>query len=376
MEPRAIILSSQYIICDKRIFISVSFDRGPLGPETRMYTSTRVLQVGMRPTQLDHLIGQDDLVRVLKNKLQSGRMPHFFLFSGDVGGGKTTLARIVASLLQMPRLAGDKCPVEVSDDIMKNYSALDINEINAADKNGVDDIRELIKTMRYRPLFGSRAKVIIMDEAHQLSTAAQNALLKDTEEPPEHAYFIFCTSQKNKLIPAIIRRAEEFDVCALGKNDVKRLVRRASLNVKAKNDVTTTDEFINCLVENGITTPGIVLKACERYFNGSSVQASVFQTAETSLDSLGLCRAVVAGSWSRSAPILALMKKQDAIPVRCMVLGFLKSSLLRTQDQDKMFKYMNAMREISRTPYDDLSVLPATTESIARACMIISGRMT
>jgi hypothetical protein len=328
----------------------------------------------MRPQQLDDLLGQNDLVSVLKNKLQSGRLPHFFIFSGDIGCGKTTLARIVAALLQMPRQQGNKCPTTVHPEIWAKYDSLDIVEINAADKNGVDDVRELIRTMRYKPMMGSRTKVLILDEAHQLSAAAQNALLKDTEEPPEHAFFIFCTSQKKKIIAALLRRAEEFDVSSMDPKGVRELIDQASANASNVHGPQNNEQFIQCLLDNGVTAPGLVLKACERYFAGASIQASVFQTSESAFDTFALCRAVSSGSWQRVAPLLATMTKNDAIGARCMLLGFLKTNLLRSTP-DKMVKYMNAIREVSRAPYDDLSVLPATIEAIARACLIISNQI-
>src|SRR4051794_1808865 len=116
--------------------------------------SARVLALSMRPKSLDELVGQDKMVECISNQFATGRMPHFYLISGPIGSGKTTFARILARDLLHPA---------------------EIEEINAANKTGVDDVRALVDKMRYKPVHPKKNRVVILDEAHQLSNSAQNA---------------------------------------------------------------------------------------------------------------------------------------------------------------------------------------------------------
>ena len=154
--------------------------------------TSRVLSISMRPENLEEFLCTDT-VEIVKKQFESKRIPHFFLLVGESGSGKTTLARIITMKLQNTNIY--------------NTSKYDIKEINGSDKNGVDDVRQILNTINFKPMGPSLAKVIIIDEAHQLTTAAQNALLKDTEDTPEHVYFILCTNNDSKILAALKRRA-------------------------------------------------------------------------------------------------------------------------------------------------------------------------
>ena len=147
-----------------------------------------------RPQDFDEVVGQDAVVRTLKNAIASGQVRQAYLFAGPRGTGKTSMARILAKALncaQGPTPTPDKvCHACVA---IANGTSLDVVEMDAASHRGIDDIREIRERVVLQPAEG-RYKVYILDEAHQLTDAAWNALLKLIEEPPPHLVFIFCTT--------------------------------------------------------------------------------------------------------------------------------------------------------------------------------------
>ena len=165
-----------------------------------------------RPQTFDDVVGQDHVVRTLKNAIARNRIAHAYLFVGPRGTGKTSTARIFAKALNVTN--GPKADFDVNDPIAQSIadgSCLDVIEIDGASNNGVEQVRELRDTVRYAPAQGM-FKVYIIDEVHMLSTAAFNALLKTLEEPPAHAKFIFATTEVQKVLPTIISRCQRFDL--------------------------------------------------------------------------------------------------------------------------------------------------------------------
>jgi DNA polymerase-3 subunit gamma/tau len=177
----------------------------------------RVLARKYRPTTFSGLIGQDILVRTLTNALKTGRLAHAFMLTGVRGVGKTTTARIVARALNCIGPDGQGGPTTEPCGECPNCRAIsedrhvDVLEMDAASHTGVDDIRELIDGVRYRPT-SARYKVYIIDEVHMLSKNAFNALLKTLEEPPEHVKFIFATTEIRKVPVTVLSRCQRFDL--------------------------------------------------------------------------------------------------------------------------------------------------------------------
>ena len=177
----------------------------------------RVLARKYRPVDFNGLIGQDALVRTLTNAIKTQRLAHAFVLTGVRGVGKTTTARIIARALNCVGPDGkggptiepcgqcDQCRAIAED------RHVDVLEMDAASRTGVNDIRELIEGVRYRPT-SARYKIYIIDEVHMLSTAAFNALLKTLEEPPEHVKFIFATTEIRKIPVTVLSRCQRFDL--------------------------------------------------------------------------------------------------------------------------------------------------------------------
>lgn len=165
-----------------------------------------------RPDRFDQIVGQDHIVKVLKNQIAAGQTGHAYLFCGTRGTGKTTTARILAKALNCKaedRSARPCCECENCREVREG-TFMDVIEIDAASNNGVDSIRELRESVKYPPVKG-RNKVYIIDEVHMLSPGAFNALLKTLEEPPENVVFILATTEPQKLPATILSRCMRLD---------------------------------------------------------------------------------------------------------------------------------------------------------------------
>ncbi|WP_372054194.1 DNA polymerase III subunit gamma/tau [Tistrella mobilis] len=177
----------------------------------------RVLARKYRPRTFAELIGQDALVRTLTNAIETGRLAHAFLLTGVRGVGKTSTARIIARALNCTGPDGSGGPTPAPCGVCENCRMIvedrhvDVLEMDAASRTGVNDIREIIEGVRYRPV-GARFKIYIIDEVHMLSTSAFNALLKTLEEPPAHVKFIFATTELRKVPVTVLSRCQRFDL--------------------------------------------------------------------------------------------------------------------------------------------------------------------
>ena len=168
-----------------------------------------------RPQTFAALVAQEHVAETLRNAVRSGRLAQAYLFSGPRGVGKTTAARILAKAVNCLTPVADRPEAEPCGvcDACTSFDAgrsMNVIEIDAASHNGVDDMRELRETVRIPPQ-GARKKVYILDEVHMLSASAFNAILKTLEEPPEHALFIFATTEPHKVLPTILSRTQRFD---------------------------------------------------------------------------------------------------------------------------------------------------------------------
>ena len=202
--------------------------------------SYQVLARKYRPQKFSEVIGQEHVTRTLKNALEQGRTAHGYIFSGHRGIGKTTVARILAMALNCrssDKPVAEPCGVCESCTEIRAGNSVDVIEIDAATNRGIDEIRELREGTRYRPA-RDRFKIYILDEAHQITDAAFNALLKTLEEPPGHVVFMLATTQPEDIPQTIRSRCQHFSFRAVGFEEILNQLKDLSgrENIEADGD--------------------------------------------------------------------------------------------------------------------------------------------
>ena len=197
-----------------------------------------------RPSTFESVVGQHALTTTLKNAIATNKLAHAYLFCGPRGVGKTTCARIFAKTINCmsPTAEGEACNQCESCTAFNEQRSYNIHELDAASKNSVDDIRQLVEQVRIPPQIG-KYKVYIIDEVHMLSASAFNAFLKTLEEPPRHAIFILATTEKHKILPTILSRCQIYDFNRISVEDtVAHLAYVAS-----KEGITAEPEALNII---------------------------------------------------------------------------------------------------------------------------------
>ncbi len=210
-----------------------------------MSNNSKVLALKYRPQNFEDLIGQDVVAETITNSIKSNKVPNAYLFTGIRGVGKTTIARIVAKALNCSNGIENKCKTKCDNcDAITNSNHIDVLEMDAASRTGVDDVRELIEFSRYGPT-SSKYKIFIIDEVHMLSKQAFNALLKTLEEPPEYLKFIFATTEIKKIPVTVVSRCQRFDLSRIRSSELFTYIK----NIKDKERGKITDDALKLIVK-------------------------------------------------------------------------------------------------------------------------------
>ena len=238
--------------------------------------SYEVLARKLRPAGFGELVGQDHVVRALKHGLDNDRLHHAYLFTGTRGVGKTTIARILAKALNcetgVSATPCEQCSVCTQ---VKENRFVDLIEVDAASRTGVDDTRELLENAQYAPTVG-RYKVYLIDEVHMLSTASFNALLKTLEEPPEHVKFLLATTDPKKVPATVLSRCLQFQL----KNMSRETIVAYLQEVLQKETVTFDDAALSHIARAASGSMRDALSLTDQaiaYGNGSLLEADVVQ---------------------------------------------------------------------------------------------------
>lgn len=211
-----------------------------------MNKNLKVLALKYRPKIFKDLIGQEIIAETIYNSIKHDRSANAYLFTGIRGVGKTTIARIVAKSLNCLKGIDNLCSEDLCENCnaISNSNHIDVLEMDAASKTGVDDVRDLIEFSRYGPT-SSKYKIFIIDEVHMLSKQAFNALLKTLEEPPEYLKFIFATTEIKKIPVTVISRCQRFDLSRVNSNDLFKFIK----DVKNKENGNINDEALKLIVK-------------------------------------------------------------------------------------------------------------------------------
>ncbi len=211
-----------------------------------MNKNSKVLALKYRPQTFEDLIGQDVVAETITNSIKVNKIPNAYLFTGIRGVGKTTTARIVAKSLNCLHGIENLCKENLCEncEAIANSSHIDVLEMDAASKTGVDDIRDLIEFSRYGPT-SSKFKIFIIDEVHMLSKQAFNALLKTLEEPPEYLKFIFATTEIKKIPITVVSRCQRFDLSRIKSIELFEFIKK----IKDKESGKVSDDALKLIVK-------------------------------------------------------------------------------------------------------------------------------
>ena len=211
-----------------------------------MNKNSKVLALKYRPLIFEDLIGQEVVAETIINSIKVNKVPNAYLFTGIRGVGKTTIARIVAKSLNCIEAPENICKKNFCEncEAITNSNHIDVLEMDAASKTGVDDVRDLIEFSRYGPT-SSRFKIFIIDEVHMLSKQAFNALLKTLEEPPEYLKFIFATTEIKKIPITVVSRCQRFYLSRIKKSKLFEFIKK----IKDKENGNISDDALKLIIK-------------------------------------------------------------------------------------------------------------------------------
>ena len=258
-----------------------------------------------RPYTFDDVIGQEHIVRTLKNQISSHRVAHAYLFSGSRGTGKTTIAKIFARALNCSSpVNGSACGECETCKKVNESSAMNVIEIDAASHNGVDNIREINEEVKYTPAVG-KYKVYIIDEVHMLSIGAFNALLKTLEEPPVHVIFILATTDPQKIPVTILSRCQRFDFKRISAGEIENAMRK----YMEKEQIDIAEDalsYIARLADGGMRDALSILEQSISFYYGEHISLDKVQYLVGAVDTGILFRMVEAIASQNANEMLSL----------------------------------------------------------------------
>ena len=313
-----------------------------------------------RPKSLDDVVRQEHIVKVLKNQIESGRVGHAYLFCGPRGTGKTSVAKIFAQAINCEHpVGGSPCGKCAVCQALSRPENLDINEIDAASNNGVDEMRDLREKVQYPPVAG-KYKVYIVDEVHMLSMQAFNALLKTLEEPPHHAVFILATTEAHKIPPTILSRCMRFDFKLIPQADLEERLRHVFDSIGKKYEA----EAIAAIARAGAGSVRDMLSiadTCAAYTEGKLTYTDVMEVlGGADFDSIcALCGAMLQGETGTALEVA------ERFLAAGKSVGMLTSDVLQFLNECAIAKSCRGAKELLSMPEGDFAALAAVAKNAA-----------
>jgi len=302
------------------------------------------LTLKYRPKDWSDMVGQDDVIKSIQSVLRK-ETKRSFLFTGQSGIGKTTAARILV------------------DKVGCRYNNL--KEINGASHTGIDKMREIIEHVIHKPFGESNVIVVIVDECHQISKQAWQSILKIVEEPPEHVYWIFCTTEPSKIPPTIKTRCASFQFQPV-KTDV---ILDLLIDVASNECFKTPEEVLRVVARQSLGSPSQALSYLAQCYACHNVKdaCNAIQSANEEGEAITLIRAVVKGglTWSKAMRLLEPVRNQSAESIRLVMLQYLSTTAMGSKTNDQVGRVLEIMDCFSE-PYNSSEGMAPLLLSLGR----------
>jgi len=289
---------------------------------------SEIFHLKYRPTNFDEVIGQNSVVSSLKELFKSKNTPHSFLFVGPSGVGKTTIARIIASQV--------------------GCDSFNIIEVDAATHTGVDSMRELTENVKFQGI-GNPNKVVIIDEGHMLSKGAWNSLLKIIEEPPEHLYFIFCTTEGKKVPETIRTRCNTYLLKEVSKGDIELLLEV----VVDCEKLILPEGTIGIISKEALGSVRRALVYLSQVVGSTTLREvldKINTIAEEDDKVLGICRLIASGRlpWKKATEFALSVKESNLEGVRIQISNYLASCVVRSNSEKDSIRFLSLLGLFSK----------------------------
>ena len=281
------------------------------------------LHVSYRPQTLDEVMGQEHVIKSLKVFQKENSWPHAYLLIGPSGTGKTTLGRIIANELK----------------------AHDIVELDAASNSSVEGIRNLTSSLQYKGFGENSKRVIILDEVHSFSKQAWQALLKAIEEPPEHIYFVLCTTESEKVPKTIKTRCHEYNLKSVRYEDLASLVEF----IAEEEGIKLNEKMINLIAKEANGSPRQALTFLSKSRGCSSIEElrEILESADENSDVIDLCRLFASRKGITWAKVVSIVKKFEGTTqpesVRLIVINYISKVLINTTDEGQAIRLIEIL---------------------------------
>jgi DNA polymerase-3 subunit gamma/tau len=295
------------------------------------------LQLKYRPVSLDQVRGQDEVVRSIRKAIGAKARPHSFLFTGPAGVGKTSIARILAK--------GFNC------------GPSSIIEVDAASNSGIEAMKEVTSTARYHGFGDQPNKAFIVDECHRLSKQAWDALLKSIEEPPEHVYYFFCSSESGKIPDTIVSRCNSYLLKPVRYDDIMDLLEM----VCDEERFDTPDAILKQVAQacEGSPRKALVMLNMVHAVEDREECARILETPLDNKEVIELCRMLVKGNleWSRLTETLNELGETNAESIRVVVVNYLNACLMHAKSDGAAVRLLDMLHSFTRptNPADKLA---------------------